>query len=66
MAHVKEIKKSVKKLSTEDLQLFREWFREFDAEFWDEQIAADTASGKLDVLADSAINDYKKGDTREF
>jgi len=66
MSEIKELEKSVRKLSPKKLRLFREWFQKFDAEFWDQQIEEDIASGKLDAFAESAIEDYKKGNTKEF
>jgi len=53
---VREIELAVSKLSPEQLDSFREWFDEFDAEVWDKQFEVDALSGKLDGLADQAIS----------
>jgi hypothetical protein len=50
MIAIEEIKKAIENLSLEDFARLREWFREKDWAEWDEQIAADSAAGKLDFL----------------
>jgi hypothetical protein len=47
-----------------DLKAFSEWFAEFEAERWDRQIEEDSASGKLDKLAEEALADHRAGRTR--
>ncbi len=64
MNQVEEIEKAVKSLPVKELRRFRQWFASFDAEGWDAQIEADAASGKLGVLASSAIEDHKSGKTK--
>jgi hypothetical protein len=61
MSTVKEIKAAVSKLSNDELATFRSWFTEFDAEAWDKQFAQDVAAGRLDALANEAINDLRNG-----
>ena len=61
MSTVQDIQDAVRHLSTEDLAAFREWFAEFDAILWDRQIEADVASGRLDKLADEALQDLREG-----
>lgn len=56
-----DIEEAVRRLSGEDLKSFRAWFAEFDAESWDRQIEADVASGRLDALADEALNEFRQG-----
>ncbi len=55
MITVEEIKKAIEDLSPEDFARLREWFWEKDWTEWDEQIAADSASGKLDFLSKEAL-----------
>ena len=50
-----EIEKAVAQLSKEDLEVFRNWFTEFDAQQWDNQLENDIMAGKLDALADKAL-----------
>jgi hypothetical protein len=61
MSTVQDIEKAVSKLPPEDLTAFRAWFAEFDAEAWDKQFERDVAAGRLDKLADEALNDLREG-----
>jgi hypothetical protein len=61
MGSVKEIEEAVLRLSAAELAAFRAWFAEFDAEAWDRQIEGDVAAGRLDSLADEAIQDLRAG-----
>jgi hypothetical protein len=61
MGTVKEIEDAVQRLSPAELQAFREWFAEFEAEIWDSQIERDIATGRLDALAEEAIGDLRAG-----
>ncbi len=54
-----EIEKAITQLPPQDYNRLREWFEEFDAQKWDEQIERDALSGKLDKLADEALREYK-------
>lgn len=64
MTRVKKIEQSVKELAGDELAQFREWFAEFDAAKWDEQIAADVKAGRLDTLINEAKADIANGRTR--
>ena len=61
MGTVKEIEDAVLRLSGPDLAAFRTWFAQFDAGAWDRQIEEDVAAGRLDALADEALNDLREG-----
>ena len=61
MSTVKEIESAVKKLSRDELSIFRSWFSEFDAEAWDKQFEQDVKTGRLDSLAEEALQDLKEG-----
>lgn len=50
-----EIEKAITQLPREQLKKFRVWYQKFDAKMWDEQIEKDIHSGKLDELAQKAI-----------
>ncbi|HEY5270634.1 MAG TPA: hypothetical protein VII97_09880 [Anaerolineales bacterium] len=39
---------------------------EFDAQVWDKQFEADAESGKLDKIAEQALNDYRAGKAKEL
>jgi hypothetical protein len=61
MSSLKEIEDAVVKLSEAELAAFRDWFAEFDANAWDRQIEEDILAGRLDALADKAIEDLLAG-----
>jgi hypothetical protein len=66
MTKVEQLTQAVRQLSRAELMAFREWFRTYDAEAWDQQIEADVQSGKLDSLAEAAIADHRAGRTQEL
>ncbi|VAW54465.1 hypothetical protein MNBD_GAMMA07-165 [hydrothermal vent metagenome] len=66
MRKVEEIEQEIEKLSKNELESFRCWFFDFDAKAWDSQIVSDAKSGKLDKLADEAINDFRIGKVNEL
>jgi len=61
MSKIQNIEREVKGLNPDELQAFRKWFWEFDAQEWDHQFEKDALSGKLDSLADTAIKAFKSG-----
>jgi hypothetical protein len=61
MSTVEEIERAVRELPPEELALFRAWFAEFDASVWDHQIEADVAAGRLDALAEEALQELREG-----
>ena len=61
MSTIKEIEAAVRRLSAQELDAFRAWFAEFDAAAWDRQIERDIATGRLDALADEALDDLRQG-----
>ena len=63
---IQEIERAISELSPDELARFREWFEEFDARVWDEQLERDARSGKLNKLADKAIRDYRAGKAKEL
>ncbi len=58
---IQEIEEAVLKLSPAELAEFRTWFAEFDGADWDQQIENDIAEGRLDALADEALDDLRMG-----
>ncbi len=63
---LKELKKSISQLPPEKLSEFRSWYEKFDSDYWDRQLAEDIKEGKLDSIANEAINEYKKGNFKEI
>ena len=55
MTTLDEIEIDVSRLPEDDLARFRHWFAEFDGRRWDEQIEEDVRSGRLDSLANQAL-----------
>lgn len=66
MSRVEALEESVRALSDEELAAFRAWFISFDAEAWDRQIEADLQAGKLDTIAEEAVAEYRRGESREL
>jgi len=58
---IEEIEEAIAQLPKEKLIRFREWYQEFDAQNWDEQIEKDIQSGKLENLAQMALQEHKAG-----
>jgi hypothetical protein len=61
MSNLQEIETAISKLSADELAAFRAWFAEFDAEMWDRQFEEDVAAGRLDGLADRALQHLREG-----
>jgi hypothetical protein len=64
MTKVQIIEKEVKSLSRKELAEFRDWFLEFDSEAWDAQIERDAHTGKLDRLAQEALEQHERGESK--
>jgi hypothetical protein len=58
---IQEIEEAVRNLRPDELAAFRAWFAEFEAAAWDDQIENDVAAGRLDRLAEEAIEDLREG-----
>jgi hypothetical protein len=61
-----DIESAIADLPPDDLAKFRAWFVEFDADAWDQQIEEDVKSGRLDELAEEALQDHAAGRTTEL
>lgn len=66
MGKIDEIEKEVQGLKPDELEAFRKWFWEFDAEAWDRQFEKDALAGKLDSLAEAALKSFKSGKCSEI
>ena len=64
-AKIQTIEKQVKNLGQDDLTAFRDWFRKYDSDVWDRQIAKDAKGGKLGKYAREARAAYKAGKTTD-
>jgi len=63
---IEDLEQAVAKLPPDDLARFRAWFEAFDAARFDQKIEHDAKAGKLDRLAEAAIDDLRKGRAREL
>lgn len=61
MSTIQEIQTAVSELSPEELSVFRAWFAEFDARVWDQEFEQDVAAGRLEALAEEALQDLREG-----
>lgn len=66
MSKLENLENAVRELPASDFARFREWFLRFDAEAWDQQIAADLTAGRLDGLLADGLSELKSGRTREL
>jgi hypothetical protein len=61
-----DIENAIAGLSPDELSRFRAWFVEFDGDVWDRQIEEDIRAGKLDALAEEALQEHREGRTTEL
>lgn len=61
---IEDLEKAVSKLPPDQLAKFRDWLEAFDAARFDRKTEHDLNTGKLDALADGALNDFRNGHTR--
>jgi hypothetical protein len=61
-----ELEQTIAKLPPAELSEFRAWFLRFDADRWDEQIEKDATAGKLEQLAQTALREFRTGQTNSL
>jgi hypothetical protein len=61
MSNLQEIEQAIRQLSPEDLDHLRTWLTEFDAQAWDQKLEKDVAAGRLDHLAERALQHLHAG-----
>ncbi len=66
MTTVKEIQTAIDSLPQKEYKRLMEWIREREGERWDEQIAQDSQTGKLDFLIEEALAEKKAGTLRSL
>ena len=64
MTKLEDIEKAVSKLAREDLARFRAWSEEFQEQVFDAQIKQDADAGKLDWIAQEALEEHRAKQTR--
>ena len=63
---IEDIEKAIALLRPDELDRFRAWFDQFDAERFDAKIERDAQAGRLDRLAQQAIAEFRRGQAREL
>ena len=66
MTTVEDIEKAIAALAPREFDRLRAWFDEYQAARFDEKIERDAAAGVLDRFADAALDDHRKGRSREL
>lgn len=66
MSNIENLERQVKDLSPEEFAAFRRWFIEYDWEAWDCQLERDVVAGRLDALAEKALQDHSAGKTSKL
>lgn len=58
---VKEIENAITQLPPSEVAELSQWFEEFQAQVWDEQIERDSKAGRFDNLIEQAKAEYAAG-----
>jgi hypothetical protein len=66
MSKVEELEKAIDALPEEEYIQLRQWFSEKDWLKWDQQIEADSKSGKLNFLQQETLEAKAKNKLREL
>jgi uncharacterized coiled-coil protein SlyX len=61
VSRLEELEGKIRVLSPHELHELRAWLAEYDAEVWDRQFQADALAGRLDAIADQALQDFSEG-----
>jgi hypothetical protein len=61
-----DIEKAVAELPPEDLARFRAWYEALESARFDQRIERDAKAGRLDQLAERALQDFRAGHAREL
>jgi hypothetical protein len=66
MTHVQRLQHEIRSLTPAEYTALRAWLEAYDAKQWDLQFADDVATGKLDALADEAVEEVRRGGGTEL
>lgn len=66
MGKIDDIKQAMQALSADELKALREWLDELDERQFDERLERDDRAGKLDQLANRAMDNLKAGRIRDL
>ena len=61
MSTVVEIESALRALPLQDARAVAHWLQEYLDQKWDKQMDADIAAGRLDKLAEQALDRYRTG-----
>ena len=64
MTKVQTIEEKIKSLNKKELSEFRNWFQKFDSDAWDTQIEHDAQSGKFTQIAQEALEEHERGESK--
>ncbi|MCH9698545.1 MAG: hypothetical protein K0U68_10605 [Gammaproteobacteria bacterium] len=63
--NLQELESAIEQLPQKELSQFRAWYEKFDSDVWDKQIEEDSSMGKLDELAQAALDDHYQGKSKK-
>ena len=66
MSTLEQIEAAILTLPSNELNQLKQWFSDLDYQLWDEQLEQDMSDGKLDMLAQEAINEFNAGQSRKL
>lgn len=66
MSKIESLEREIEKPRPDELAAFREWFANYDADAWDDQIKRDAETGKLDRLAAEALAEHDQNATKSM
>jgi hypothetical protein len=61
MSNVVEIESALRALPVKDARAVADWLQEYLDQQWDKQMDEDVAAGRLDKLAEQALDHYRAG-----
>ncbi len=66
MSTLEQIEAAILTLPSNELDELKQWFADLDYQRWDEQLEQDILGGKLEALAQEAIDEFNSGQCRKI
>jgi hypothetical protein len=66
MSTLEQIEAAILTLPSNEFQQLKKWFADIAYQYWDKKLEQDIEAGKLDFLAEEAIDEFKTGRCREI
>jgi hypothetical protein len=63
---VQDIENAIRQLSSEELAQLKQRIADYEWEQWDKQLERDVKAGRLDTLAQEALQDLREGKTTDL